>query len=101
MAETTIEILESDAPQVDPVVAATDALKEKFPEITDDSRQNYTGLMVPADKLLEVAQALRDEIGFDGAGDDTGTRDECCTRENRGRSEGCGSLWARTGRAGE
>ncbi len=64
MAETTIEVLENEAPAMDPVEAAVSALKEQFPELTDDARPNYSGLMVPADKLLEVAQNLRDEQGF-------------------------------------
>ena len=64
MAETTIEVLDSDAPMMDPVADATAALKEKFPELSDDARQNFTGIMVPPEKLLEVAQNLRDEQGF-------------------------------------
>lgn len=51
---------------VDPVEAAIGALKAKFPdELTDDPRPNFTGLMVPAARLLEVAQTLREELGFD------------------------------------
>lgn len=65
MAETTVEVLDTQEPTVDPVEKATAALKEKFPELTDDSRQNYTGIMVPPEKLVEVATTLRDELGFD------------------------------------
>jgi NADH-quinone oxidoreductase subunit C/D len=50
----------------DPVAQAYAVLKERFPEeVQDDSRVGYSGLMVSADKLTEVATALRDELGFD------------------------------------
>lgn len=40
-------------------------LKERFPEhVTDDTRDGYEGLMVTPDKIVEVATALRDELGF-------------------------------------
>lgn len=52
------------APIVDPVPSAISALQAKYPELTLDSRPSYTGIMVPADKLTEVAQTLRDELGF-------------------------------------
>jgi NADH-quinone oxidoreductase subunit C/D len=49
----------------DPVVAAMAALKQRYQDIiTDDPRPNFTGLMVPPDKLVEVASLLRDELGF-------------------------------------
>ena len=50
--------------QTDPVEVASAALKERFPELVDDARQNFTGIMVPADSLLDVARALREELGF-------------------------------------
>ena len=46
-----------------PVEQAAALLKERFPDA--DTRDGYTGLMVSADKLVEVATALRDDIGFD------------------------------------
>ena len=50
---------------VDPVVEAVAALKEKFADaVSDDARPNYTGLIVPAHRLLEVARTLREELGF-------------------------------------
>src|SRR5690606_22326937 len=40
-------------------------LKERFPDaVTDDTRDGYSGLMVAPEKLVEVATALRDDIGF-------------------------------------
>ena len=49
----------------DPVDAAISILKERYPDaVTDDPRENYSGLMVTADKLVEVAQSLRDDLGF-------------------------------------
>ncbi|MCK5919753.1 MAG: NADH-quinone oxidoreductase subunit C, partial [Methylococcales bacterium] len=47
-----------------PVDVAIVALKAKYPEITDDPRDGYTGLMVPTDKIVEVARTLREELGF-------------------------------------
>ena len=40
-------------------------LKERFPDhVQDDARDGYEGLMVAPDKIVEVATALRDELGF-------------------------------------
>lgn len=45
--------------------SATAILKERFPEaVQDDTRDGYEGLMVSADKIVEVTTALRDELGF-------------------------------------
>lgn len=49
----------------DPPTEAIARLKEKFPDLTDDPRPGFTGLMVPPDQLPDVARALRDELGFD------------------------------------
>jgi NADH-quinone oxidoreductase subunit D/NADH-quinone oxidoreductase subunit C/D len=40
-------------------------LEERFPEITRDERKGYEGYIVPAEKLVEFASALRDEYGYD------------------------------------
>lgn len=41
-------------------------LKSKYPDaIKADDREGYQGVIVDADKLLEVGQAIRDELGFD------------------------------------
>jgi NADH-quinone oxidoreductase subunit C/D len=49
-----------------PVDAAIARLKERFPEaVADDPRDGYAGVAVSADKLVEVATALRDDFGFD------------------------------------
>lgn len=48
-----------------PVDEAIATLKERFPDaVTNDPRENYQGLMVKADKIIEVAETLRDELGF-------------------------------------
>ncbi len=63
----TVEIIEDyDAPRVyeDPVEEATARLREKFTDLTEDPRDGYTGLMVPAGQLPEIAAHLRDELGF-------------------------------------
>jgi NADH-quinone oxidoreductase subunit D/NADH-quinone oxidoreductase subunit C/D len=40
-------------------------LKERFPEgVVDDARDGYEGVVVDADQLIDVALALRDELGF-------------------------------------
>jgi NADH-quinone oxidoreductase subunit D/NADH-quinone oxidoreductase subunit C/D len=60
-----IEIQEVSAPVVDPVEDATAALKERFPEdVTDDTRERYTGLIVSADRLVEISEYIRDDLGF-------------------------------------
>ena len=45
--------------------AAIAALQERFPgAIKADDRKGYGGIIVSTDKLLEVAQAIRDDYGF-------------------------------------
>jgi NADH-quinone oxidoreductase subunit D/NADH-quinone oxidoreductase subunit C/D len=51
---------------VDPIERAMATLKERFADaVNDDTRDGYEGVVVSADKLLEVATALRDDLGFD------------------------------------
>ena len=69
MTETTIEVLEPEedeaAADVDLVESATTSLKERFPEdVSDELRDRFTGLFVSADKLVEVSEYLRDDLGF-------------------------------------
>lgn len=67
MSEMISETEAGETPETyaNPVEEATAALKERYPEeIADDSRPYFDGLMVPADKLVEVAQTLRDDLGF-------------------------------------
>ena len=41
-------------------------LKEKYPDaVKNDTRQGYSGVIVDRSQLVEVAQAMRDELGFD------------------------------------
>ena len=41
-------------------------LKSKHPDaVTDDEREGYSGVLVQASKLVEVAWAIRDDLGFD------------------------------------
>ena len=65
MAAPDIEVKEVEAPAVDPVEGAIAALRETFPDLTDDPRPNYSGLMVPADQLLAVAGELKNNLGFE------------------------------------
>ncbi len=56
-----------DAPTQQSVAeTAVAKLKERFPDVvSDDPRQGYSGLIVQPHALVEVAQALRDDLGFD------------------------------------
>ncbi len=47
-----------------PVEEATARLKERFPDLTDDPRPNFSGLMVPVAQIREVATYVRDELDF-------------------------------------
>ncbi len=48
-----------------PVDEAIAILKERYPgAVADDPRDNYSGLVVNAGSIVEVAQALRDDLGF-------------------------------------
>jgi NADH-quinone oxidoreductase subunit D/NADH-quinone oxidoreductase subunit C/D len=48
-----------------PVEEATALLKERFPDgVADETRPGYGGVVVAADKIVEVAEALRDDLGF-------------------------------------
>lgn len=68
MSEMILDSPESDdTPMVqgDPVENAYAVLKERFPDdVTDDTREGYSGLVVSPDKIMEVAEALRDDLGF-------------------------------------
>ncbi len=45
--------------------AAVSYLKEKFSgAVHDDTRDGYTGVIVDKNKLVDVARAIRDELGF-------------------------------------
>ncbi len=65
MSETSVEVLEQESTEVDPAETAAASLKDKFGEVvSDDPRDRFTGLMVPVDRLMEVAQYVRDDLGF-------------------------------------
>lgn len=52
-------------PQVTDIPATIAALKERFPQaVSDDTRQGYTGILIDPKHLVEVAQVIRDELGF-------------------------------------
>lgn len=52
-----------------PDVATDDlaeALRQKFPDaFQPDDREGYSGLIVSPDRLVEVAQSIRDDLGYD------------------------------------
>ncbi len=65
MSEITVTSPEEITEREDPAEIATVALKLKFPgEILDDPRERFTGLIVPAEKIIEISQYVRDELGF-------------------------------------
>lgn len=48
------------------ITSQTSDLAARLPNyVTPDARPNYTGYIVPVDKLLDFARVLRDELGFD------------------------------------
>lgn len=48
------------------IESAVEYLKERFPgAVSDDSRDGYEGVVVETDKLVDIALAIRDELGFD------------------------------------
>lgn len=63
MADITVNDVEEQQYE-SPQAAAIAKLKEKYPQISDDPRPAYTGLMVSADDLLDVAETLKGELGF-------------------------------------
>lgn len=48
----------------DPVEEAVGRLKERFPEVRDDEREEFAGYVVPAQRITDVAAFVRDELGF-------------------------------------
>jgi NADH-quinone oxidoreductase subunit C/D len=41
-------------------------LKQRFPDaVKDDTRQGYSGVIIARDQLVEVAQAIHDDLGYD------------------------------------
>jgi NADH-quinone oxidoreductase subunit C/D len=54
------------AETLDPAALAAQTLVEKFPgAVTLDERPGYSGCIVSAEKLVEVATFIRDELGYD------------------------------------
>ncbi|MEO8397291.1 MAG: NADH-quinone oxidoreductase subunit C, partial [Chloroflexota bacterium] len=52
---------------------AIDYLKQKYPDIVkNDERQGYSGIIVDRTHLVDVAQTMRDELGFDYLSSATG-----------------------------
>jgi len=48
------------------ILTAETALEARFPgSVTPDPRKGYEGYIVQADRLVEIATALRDEFGYD------------------------------------
>ena len=63
MSETEM-VMEAPVMYASPQEEAIAKLKERFPDAVDDPRPNYSGVIVPADQLLDVAVTLREELGF-------------------------------------
>jgi NADH-quinone oxidoreductase subunit C/D len=63
--DQVIETPEKQMQTGTPVDAAA-YLKEKFPGVvSDDTRPGFQGVLVEPSKLVQVAQAIRDELGYD------------------------------------
>ncbi len=57
---------DTQAVEVASVENAIRHLKDKFPGVvSDDTRQGFKGVLVDPKKLVDVALAIRDELGFD------------------------------------
>ena len=65
MTETSQAGGNGHMPFFSPVNEALGKLKQLFPEsVFDDEREGYEGVLVAPEQLLDVAQTLRDELGF-------------------------------------
>lgn len=52
--------------EVKTITDVSEYLQQAFPDaVRPDDRENYEGLVVSGDRLVEVAQALRDDLGYD------------------------------------
>lgn len=62
----TDQTLEQTAIATSDVDGAIAYLKEKYPkDVQDDTREGYSGVIVNKDKLVAIAQTIRDDLGFD------------------------------------
>src|SRR5258708_3351851 len=60
MSEQQVETKAPDAAE------SITALQTRFPDaVKPDDRKGYSGIIVSTDKLVEVAEAIRDDYGFD------------------------------------
>ncbi|MCP4428082.1 MAG: NADH-quinone oxidoreductase subunit D [Chloroflexi bacterium] len=68
MTDITLKTPEpGNAPDIyeNPADEAIAILKERYPDaVVDDTRENYSGIVVNADNIVDVAQALRDDLDF-------------------------------------
>ena len=62
----TTALAPEEALQTASIDQSIDWLKQKFPAaVKDDDRDGYSGVIVDAEQLLDVAATARDELGFD------------------------------------
>ena len=62
----TTALAPEEALQTASIDQSIDWLKQKFPAaVKDDDRDGYSGIIVDAEQLLDVAATVRDELGFD------------------------------------
>ncbi len=65
MEKAKVETAGASEETTDPVEIAATKLKERFPgDISDDSRERFSGLIIPSEKLEEIASYVGDELGF-------------------------------------
>ncbi|MDX1614287.1 MAG: NADH-quinone oxidoreductase subunit C, partial [Candidatus Promineifilaceae bacterium] len=63
--DTAVEVVDQPEEQIDPVENAVETLRSRFGEdFAADERQGFSGHIIPAEKLTEIAGYLRDELGF-------------------------------------
>ena len=62
----TTALAPEEALQTASIDQSIDWLKQKYPAaVKDDDRDGYSGIIVDAEQLLDVAATVRDELGFD------------------------------------
>jgi NADH-quinone oxidoreductase subunit C/D len=67
MVDQTLPAVTTETnPKSGSIEDAISVLKTRFPDaVSDDTRQGYSGVIVDKNRLIEVATAMRDELGFD------------------------------------
>ena len=63
MSENADPVVEKMTDSENPVEGAIAGLKEKFPDLVDDLRDGYSGLMVAPNQLLGCSKSIARRVG--------------------------------------